>query len=716
MSRNTTPPIPNNLLYSMVMENNNNVSNELEVSNLLKNKYSRAWLKDSQVNECMRCNIEFGTWVRKHHCRNCMRIYCNKCTPYRKKIPTTWNHENLNEAVRLCYLCSQQVEVLNNLDNMINIFSIIVPDMGMLSVMAKVSHLWNNLAYYMMGKLRNIQYRNIGEKWTILDRRLLWVNRLYFVGHSNWVLLLLLSIDYKSYYFRTEQYRELLIFLYDVFQKSDRKVSCLSMMCSGYCSTRMRGDQAIILLEYVSNNEVCEEINRVIYKIMGKLRVEEIINYLPFLIEKLVYQKVETSWNLGDVLIKYSMGDINFGTELYWNLRYKRASHHVYDYYLVKLQKTLTREIINSINMGDKFVKILRAIPNQTDIYDIKAYFRGCDISGMVIPLNVNLETIRFNVPEIKIKNSATQPLYIPIRCVDNVNKSEVDLKILYKFENVRQDYIIMKAIRLMKYILGVYEKIDIEIVDYEVLPIDEKSGLIEIVPNCLTVYEIKEKLKMTILNYIIEHNPNETIEIIRKRFIKSCATYCVITYLLGVGDRHLDNIMITEQGRLFHIDYGYVLGGDPKPISQPKMRITKDMIDALGGFNSIYYGEFMTLCNKIYQGLRYNLNLFISLMMVICEKDSERQRMINVLTARFMPSETHKTAIIQLQNEIHRSVQDNFSHNVIDFFHYHNKEKTVQQIAHTTQNATINVLSTSINYGAKVGGLVSSWFGAKKT
>lgn len=90
-------------------------------------------------------------------------------------------------------------------------------------------------------------------------------------------------------------------------------------------------------------------------------------------------------------------------------------------------------------------------------------------------------------------------------------------------------------------------------------------------------------------------------------------AGYCIITYLLGVGDRHLDNLLLTKNGNLFHIDFGYILGRDPKPFPPP-MKLSREMVEGMGGVSSEHYQQFRKLCYTAFLHLRRHANLILNL------------------------------------------------------------------------------------------------------
>ena len=86
-----------------------------------------------------------------------------------------------------------------------------------------------------------------------------------------------------------------------------------------------------------------------------------------------------------------------------------------------------------------------------------------------------------------------------------------------------------------------------------------------------------------------------------------------------GVGDRHLDNLLLTTSGKLFHIDFGYILGRDPKPMPPP-MKLSKEMVEAMGGVSSDHHNEFRKQCYTAFLHLRRHANVMLNLFSLMVD------------------------------------------------------------------------------------------------
>lgn len=184
--------------------------------------------------------------------------------------------------------------------------------------------------------------------------------------------------------------------------------------------------------------------------------------------------------------------------------------------------------------------------------------------------------------------------------------------------DDLRQDQLIIQMIRLMDQQLK-RVGLDLCLTPYRVLATSPTSGMLEMVLYSKPVSAVIASYSKNIMAFFRDAHPMSGKEYgidpdVMDTYVKSCAGYCVITYLLGIGDRHLDNIMLTRDGHLFHVDFGYIFGRDPKPLPPP-MRLTKEMIDGMGGPESNNYKRFKSYCCQAYNILRKSANLVLNLL-----------------------------------------------------------------------------------------------------
>ncbi len=318
---------------------------------------------------------------------------------------------------------------------------------------------------------------------------------------------------------------------------------------------------------------------------------EELLLYLLQLVQALKFERMSSEADAGDTedsslarfLISRATKSLMLGNYLHWYLmvecddsgpdqidKHRKLFAKVeFDFMAVLMQvpggperrKTLLRqgELITVLSKISKEIRFSREDRNRK-AQRLKKYLMEPKNELLTydpplpLPLDPSVSIIGIFPDDAAVFKSSLFPLLLHFKTSDGKK-----YPIIFKTgDDLRQDQLVIQIISLMDRLLR-KENLDLKLSPYRILATSANAGAVQYIPS-LSLAAASAKNRGSILHYLKVNNPDERADLgVRKEtmdtYVKSCAGYCVITYLLGVGDRHLDNLLLAPDGKSFILE-----------------------------------------------------------------------------------------------------------------------------------------------------------------
>ena len=247
---------------------------------------------------------------------------------------------------------------------------------------------------------------------------------------------------------------------------------------------------------------------------------------------------------------------------------------------------------------------------------------------SFTLALNPTMECTGLAVSKCKVMDSKKLPLWLVFKNADPLGSN---IYVIFKAgDDLRQDLLTLQMLELMDTVWK-NSGLDLHLSPYGCVSTGEGVGMIEVVLQSDTVANITRKdggpsaafSEEPLMNWLRKFNRTPVdVEKCLWNFVYSTAGYCVATYILGIGDRHNDNIMIREDGTLFHIDFGHFLGNFKTKFGFKRETapfiFTPMYAYMMGGSQSAIYEHFCEVACHAYNVIRRQSNLLITLFVLM--------------------------------------------------------------------------------------------------
>uniref|UniRef100_A0A672QKD5 Phosphatidylinositol-4-phosphate 3-kinase catalytic subunit type 2 alpha n=1 Tax=Sinocyclocheilus grahami TaxID=75366 RepID=A0A672QKD5_SINGR len=371
---------------------------------------------------------------------------------------------------------------------------------------------------------------------------------------------------------------------------------------------------SVSALELLDSKFADTEVRKVAMSWIESSSDDELADYLPQLVQAVKFE-CHLNNDLAIFLLSRALGNINIAHYLYWLLRdavQDPAFSQRYDRILGTLLCLCGTGLRAELEKQTRLVQLLGALAEKV---------RQANNSTRQVIVKQKSCTYIFKHRVLDTLVCEVCPNSLSVLTETQVG------------EDLRQDMLALQMIRIMDRI-WLQEGLDLRIVNFKCISTGKDKGMVELVPSSETLRKIQVEYGVTgsfkdkpLAEWLRKYNPAEDeYEKASENFIYTCAGCCVATYILGICDRHNDNIMLRSTGHMFHIDFGKFLGhaqmiGSFKRDRAPFV-LTSDMAYVINGGErpTSRFQLFVDLCSQAYNLIRKHSNLFLNLLSLMTQ------------------------------------------------------------------------------------------------